>query len=189
MFLDMKSSTTIAERLGHVRFYRLLNELFHEISQPVLQTKAEIYQYVGDEVVLTWPVAQGFEEFNCIRCFFLFRGNLERHSDNYMKEFGVRPQFKAGLHFGKVICAQIGDLKREIVYNGDVLNTTARIQSECNTYQRDCLVSGQLIKRLGESNEFTWDKIGSVTLRGKESEVDLFSVKENDINISNQQGH
>jgi adenylate cyclase len=189
MFLDMKSSTTIAERFGHVRFYRLLNELFHEISQPVLQTKAEIYQYVGDEVVLTWPVAQGFEEFNCIRCFFLFRGNLERHSDNYMKEFGVRPQIKAGLHFGKVICAQIGDLKREIVYNGDVLNTTARIQSECNTYQRDCLVSGQLIKRLGESNEFTWDKIGSVTLRGKESEVDLFSVKENDINISNQQRH
>jgi adenylate cyclase len=47
--------------------------------------------------------------------------------------------FKAGLYFGKVVSAQIGDLKREIVYNGDVLNTTARIQAECNTYQRDCL--------------------------------------------------
>lgn len=61
MFLDMKSSTTIAEQLGHVRFYTLLNEIFHEISQPVLQTKAEIYQYVGDEVVLTWQVEHGIK--------------------------------------------------------------------------------------------------------------------------------
>ena len=100
------------------------------------------------------------------------------HSENYMREYGVRPQFKAGLPFGKVICAQIGDIKREIVYNGDVLNTTARIQKECNTYQRDCLVSGHLVKRLQQSHHFKYEKIDSVTLRGKESEVELFSVSE-----------
>ena len=76
MFLDMKSSTTIAEQLGHVRFYTLLNELFHEISQPVLQTKAEIYQYVGDEVVLTWEMEHGLENSNCLKTFFMFQENL-----------------------------------------------------------------------------------------------------------------
>jgi len=132
MFLDMKSSTTIAERLGHVRFYALLNELFREISEPVLQTKAEIYQYVGDEVVLTWNLEEGLRNSNCLKIFFMFRENVRRNSDNYFKNFGVRPEFKAGLHFGKVISAQIGDLKREIAYNGDVLNTASRIQNECN---------------------------------------------------------
>lgn len=73
MFLDMKSSTTIAEQLGHVRFYSLLNEIFHEISQPVLQTKAEIYQYVGDEVVLTWEVEDGVKNSNCLETFFMFQ--------------------------------------------------------------------------------------------------------------------
>lgn len=176
MFLDMKSSTTIAEKLGHVRFYTLLNELFHEISQPVVQTRAEIYQYVGDEVVLTWQVKDGLENSNCLRTFFMFRESLQRNSNNYFKNFGVRPEFKAGLHFGKVISAQIGDLKREIVYNGDVLNTTARIQSECNTYQRDCLVSGALMNRLTEKNGFEWERMDRVTLRGKEKEIELFSV-------------
>jgi adenylate cyclase len=176
MFLDMKSSTTIAEQLGHVRFYALLNELFHEISFPVLQTKAEIYQYVGDEVVLTWEVKNGLENSNCLKTFFMFQENLQRNSDTYLKNFGVRPQFKAGLHFGKVISAQIGDLKREIVYNGDVLNTTSRIQDECNRFQRDCLVSGNLMRRLKETNGFQWEKIGTVTFRGKETEVELFSV-------------
>src|SRR5438552_3399737 len=176
MFLDMKSSTTIAEQLGHVRFYALLNELFHEISYPVLQTKAEIYQYVGDEVVLTWEVNNGLENSNCLKTFFEFQERLHRNSENYIKNFGVKPEFKAGLHFGKVISAQIGDLKREIVYNGDVLNTTSRIQSECNKYQRDCLVSGTLMNRLKKMNGFQWEKIGDVTFRGKETEVELFSV-------------
>src|SRR6478609_7357277 len=91
MFLDMKSSTTIAEKLGHVHFYTLLNELFHEISQPVLQTKAEIYQYMGDEVVLTWEVEHGLENSKCLKTFFMFRESLLRNSDNYFKNFGVKP--------------------------------------------------------------------------------------------------
>lgn len=176
MFLDMKSSTTIAEQLGHVRFYTLLNELFHEISQPVLQTKAEIYQYVGDEVVLTWEMEHGLNNSNCLKTFFMFQESLIRNSGNYFKSFGVKPEFKAGLHFGKVVSAQIGDLKREIVYNGDVLNTTARIQEECNKYQRDCLVSGTLMNRLRQRNGYQWERIETVTLRGKETEVELFSV-------------
>jgi adenylate cyclase len=176
MFLDMKSSTTIAEQLGHVRFYALLNELFHEISYPVLQTKAEIYQYVGDEVVLTWEVKNGLENANCLKTFFMFKESMQKNADYYLKGFGVKPEFKAGLHFGKVISAQIGDIKREIVYNGDVVNTTARIQSECNIYQRDCLVSGALMDRLKDMNGFRWEKIGAVTFRGKETKVELYSV-------------
>ena len=176
MFLDMKSSTTIAEQLGHVRFYTLLNELFHQISQPVLETKAEIYQYVGDEVILTWEVNHGLENSNCLKTFFMFQESVLRNSEYYVKNFGVRPEFKAGLHFGKVVSAQIGDIKREIVYNGDVLNTTARIQHECNKYQCDCLVSGSLMNRLKGKNGFQWEKVDTVTLRGKETEVELFSV-------------
>ena len=93
MFLDMKSSTTIAEQLGHVRFYTLLNELFHEISMPVLETKAEIYQYVGDEVVLTWEMQNGLENSNCLKTFFLFKEKLQRNGERYFKNFGVKPAF------------------------------------------------------------------------------------------------
>jgi adenylate cyclase len=59
-----------------------------------------------------------------------------------------------------------------------VLNTTARIQSECNRYERNCLVSGTLMNRLKQMNGFRWERIDAVTLRGKETEVELFSVAE-----------
>jgi adenylate cyclase len=176
MFLDMKSSTTIAEQLGHVHFYSLMNELFHEITKPVLQTQAEIYQYVGDEVVLTWELRKGKKECNCIELFFLFKDTLIRNSSDYKKNFGVKPEFKAGIHFGKVISAQIGDLKREIVYNGDVLNTTARIRDACTLYGIDCIVSGELADQLKDTGAFCFEKIDTVILRGKEKAVELFSV-------------
>jgi adenylate cyclase len=64
----------------------------------------------------------------------------------------------------------------EIVYNGDVLNTTARIQHECNKYQRDFLVSGTLMQQLSSKNAFQWERVDSVILRGKETAVELFGV-------------
>jgi adenylate cyclase len=176
MFLDMYSSTTAAEKLGHEGFYNLLNEVFHEISEPAIQTKAEIYQYVGDEVVLTWNIKHGLQDANCLKSFFMFKNSLKSKSDHYLKTFGLMPGFKAGLHFGNVVCAQIGDLKRQIVYNGDVVNTASRIQDQCKKYQRDCLVSGDLFEQLKDQKGFSWERVDTVALRGKEKEVDLYGV-------------
>jgi adenylate cyclase len=176
MFLDMRSSTTIAERLGHVQFYTLLNELFHDISLPILQTNAEIYQYIGDEVVLSWEMKDGLRNANCLKVYFKFREIIEQNNNQYLNRFGVSPSFKAGLHYGKVVSAQIGDLKREIVYNGDVLNTTSRIQNECNTYKQDCLISGELRELLKNTRGYDMERLDFVALRGKKTEIEIFSV-------------
>jgi adenylate cyclase len=126
--------------------------------------------------VLSWKVEHGLQHSNCLKAFFMFQDSLLRNREHYFKNYGVKPAFKAGLHLGKVVCAQIGDLKREIVYNGDVLNTCSRIRNECNTYERDCLVSGMLMDRLNQMDGFQWERIDAVTLRGKETAVELFSV-------------
>ncbi len=177
MFLDVKSSTSIAERLGHKMYYSLLNEFFHEISEPVLMTKAEIYQYVGDEVVFTWETKNGLENANCLEIFFMIKKNVNENRNTYIQKYGFAPEFKAGVHSGKVISAQIGDIKREVIYNGDVLNTTARIQEQCNKFERELLASGNLLDQLDLTNLFKAEKIDTAKLRGKESNVEIYSVK------------
>jgi adenylate cyclase len=176
MFLDLKSSTQLAEKLGHKRYYSLLNDFFHEISESVLSTRAEIYQYVGDEVIFTWKIKEGILDENCIRIFFMIKDSLLEHYDDYLKKYGVVPSFKAGLHFGTVISAEIGDLKKEIAYSGDVLNTTSRIQEQCNKLECELLVSGNLMKHLGSTSRFITEKIATVKLRGKESSVDIYQI-------------
>jgi adenylate cyclase len=176
MFLDMKSSTTLAETLGGQKYFSLLNTFFRDISEPILEREAEIYQYVGDEVVLTWPVELGFRDANCIRVFFEILAEVERRREYYEAEFGHVPEFKAGLHFGDVITAEIGDLKKEIVYNGDVLNTTARIESMCNKYDQQLIASEELVSHLKLPDFVASRSLGPVALRGKADTIPLIAL-------------
>lgn len=173
MFLDLKSSTALAEELGHEAYYGLVNEFFRDISGPVLDNSGEIYEYVGDEVVLTWTEDQGIKDANCIRVFFDIDRVIENKKQLYLDRFGVVPEFKAGVHLGEVMTAEIGDLKRGLVFNGDVLNTGSRIEKECARLGRRLLSSADLVKRLNLPDELTPEAMGPVTLRGKSDPLEL----------------
>jgi len=176
MFLDMKASTTIAEEIGHIKYFDLLKLYYSYMTNAILETFGEIYQYVGDEIVVTWPEEVGLTNNNCIECYFKIEEAIKKHEERFIKSFGLVPGFKAGYHIGKVSAGQIGVLKKEIVYTGDVLNTTARIQAECNAYQSNILLSGALKRRLNNSNKWSITKVGEILLRGKVEAVEVFSI-------------
>lgn len=176
MFLDMKSSTTFAENMGHVKYFEMLKEYFADLSNPIIQYAGEIYQYVGDEIVVSWKLKNGLHNNNCINCFFAMKANMKRQHAKYADKFGVLPEFKAGFHFGKVTTGEIGVIKKEIIFTGDVLNTTARIQSLCNSYNVDLLISGQLIKQLTIHPPFETAALGETELRGRGEKIELFTL-------------
>ena len=177
MFLDLKSSTTIAERLGDHRYHEFLREVFSDLTTAIIRHKAEIYQYVGDEVILCWTINPSNPTSECLRCFFEIKQTLEKRIPYYKKEYENIPQFKAGAHYGNVVVGEVGDLKREITYSGDVLNTTARIQGQCNALESPMLISDKLRKYLLPDTE-AWDikSKGVIPLKGKENDLELYSV-------------
>ena len=176
MFMDLRSSTTIAERLGHLQWHYFLNDFFYDIAKPVHNTHGEIYQYVGDEVVISWKIKSGIHRNNCIRCFFGIWNRMAKRRERYIKKYGYEPIFKAGYHVGKVIVGEIGDYKRDIVFHGDTVNTASRIQAECNHYNRRLLMSHTLLDRLDLKKEYTSESITKIKLRGKEEELTLHSL-------------
>ena len=176
MFLDMKSSTTIAEDLGHVKYFNILREYYSDLSDPIIEYSGEIYQYVGDEIVVSWKLKRGLQNNNCIQCFFSIKAVLKKQSRKYNEKFGLLPEFKAGFHIGKVTTGEIGVIKKDIIFTGDVLNTTARIQGLCNTYKVDILISGDLIKELDLRSQFQIIALGETELRGKDEKIELFTI-------------
>jgi adenylate cyclase len=182
MFMDMKSSTTIAEKLGHIKYFELLREYYSDLSEAIIDYSGEIYQYVGDEIVVSWKYESGIENFNCIKCFFAMRDDLNKRADWYNEKFGVMPSFKAGFHFGKVTTGEIGAIKREIIFTGDVLNSTSRIQALCNNYQVDLIVSGILLNALDLDEKFKVKPLGQNELKGKKENLELFAVEQNETN-------
>ncbi|THV59572.1 adenylate/guanylate cyclase domain-containing protein [Flagellimonas alvinocaridis] len=178
MFLDMKSSTTIAEELGHSKYFELLKSCYADMSSPILETSGEIYQYVGDEVVVTWPEKLGLYNNNCIACFYKISEALEKKRNRYKKEFNFFPTFKAGYHIGLVTTGEIGVLKKEIIYTGDVLNTASRIQAECNAYGTQILISDALADQLQRQEQsYRFVPMDYLKLRGKKEQIQLVTIK------------
>ncbi len=176
MFLDLKGSTTTAEKLGHVLYFELLNDFFSDIAEPVAQFHGEIYQYVGDEVVVSWD-AQNEKSLNaCLDCFFNIKDTMEARKNKYFNKYGLFPQFKAGMHMGVVSTGTVGTIKKEIIYTGDVLNTTSRIENMCNQHQVELLISEELAGRIDFSGRYSPVKIGARVLKGKRAKTGLYTV-------------
>ena len=177
LFLDLKSSTTLAETLGHEKYSMLIQDCFRDLTDPILDNHAELYQYVGDEVVLTWRIKNIASYKHAINIYFDFKDVLEEKGEYYKQNYGVIPEFKAGLNSGRVMVAEVGIIRKEIAYHSDVLNTAARIQELCNKFHQPFLVSDEIVKTIGTDNieaEFQ----DNLTLRGKEKEVGVFAINQ-----------
>jgi adenylate cyclase len=175
MFLDLKGSTTIAEQLGHSRYSSLIQDCFRDLTGTLLATRAEVYQYVGDEAVLSWPVEVATQDANCLRAYFEFSAALERRREYYTGAYGLVPVFKAGINLGLVTVVEVGVLKRAIVYHSDVLNTAARVQALCNEHGRSLLITDAVVSKLADPS-YRFDFIGDILLRGKAQSVGIYGV-------------
>jgi adenylate cyclase len=177
MFLDLRSSTEIAEQLDELEYFEFLKEFFKDATTGILKAKGEIYQYVGDEIVISWPFLRGLENRNCINAYFEVKKIIEREAEKYKSKYGVVPSFKVGLHGGKVISGEIGLIKRDIAFSGDILNTAARIQAKCNELGVDLLLSQDLYDRLRmPSSQYVARSVGNVDLRGKSEPLTLYTI-------------
>lgn len=176
MFLDMKDSTTAAEKLGHIRYFNLLKDYYADLSNSIVNHEGEVYQYIGDEIVISWDHQKGTRGNNCVECFFSMKSDLQNKAPYYKNKYDFVPSFKAGLHYGLVTTGEIGALKKEIIFTGDILNTTARIQGLCNEHNAELLTSGALIKKLSLTSDYIIHSLGKAELKGKSELVELVSV-------------
>jgi adenylate cyclase len=187
MFLDLKASTPFAEEHGHVKYSRLIQDCFYDLTDIVIKRNALVYQYVGDEVVLTWDVEKGVKDNNCIATFFDFDRALKGRDEYYLKNYGRSPEFKAGIHYGEAVITELGGVKKEIAYHGDTLNTASRIQSVCNEMKKCLLVSADLLGILYDpeiDQKYKIESKGVVQLKGKRHHIGLFSVEEKDMSVA-----
>lgn len=178
LFVDLANSTGIAETLGPLKFAEFKNDFFFDLAEPVLNARGQIVQYVGDEVMITWPVRQGkrSRSADCVRMFFELRDRIARRSSVYESRYGIVPQFRAGLHSGPVVVSELGDIKREIVFSGDAVNTAARIQALCRPLGHDFLASRAALEGIELPTRINAEEVGEHTLRGRTEPVSLVSL-------------
>ncbi len=177
MFLDLKGSTQLAEQLGGIRFSNYINDFFYDITPAILEAKGEIYRYVGDEIVVSWDIKRGLRDANCVRAFFLARHALRKHREKYLKRYGTIPAFRAGYHCGKVVVGEIGKIKSQISFSGEVMYLASQIEQECKTFRRENLISIDLLKKISLPGIYEMKPVSNVTQKSGR-QIDLYTIKE-----------
>ncbi len=176
MFVDMNSSTSIAEKLGHIKYSSFIKDCFFDLSV-VRKYGAEVYQYVGDEAVLTWELSKMKSVTECIDAFWAFNDELVKKSVHYVNNYGIVPEFKAGMSIGMVTVVEIGAFKKEIAYHGNTLNTASRIVDLCHVYSEKLLMSKKLYDEIvKENSNYIYARVAETQLRGKQRTTEIYSI-------------
>jgi len=175
LFLDINNSTTIAEKIGHEKYFNMLHDFFADITEPIIANWGHIYQYVGDEVVICWKNTPK----NKLRCLKFVRQavlTFKRKEDYYLKEYGVAPTFKAGIHAGDVTAGYIGIIKKDLVFSGDTLNTSARIRSKCHELKHSFILSIDFLTGFDVPHPYHITEIGEMEFKGRKEKSKVYSL-------------
>lgn len=175
MFLDLKDSTPIAETLGHKLYFSFIRDFIFQVSVALIDNNARIYQYVGDEIVTSWPLSRE-NATACVKALLQARRQLQQESEVFRRKYGIVPDFRAGIHAGTVMVGEIGVIKKDLAMSGDTMNTAARIRSSCSDLGHRYMASGDFME-LTDLKDWQSNSFGSIDLKGKSSAVMLYSLK------------
>jgi len=175
MFMDLKDSTPIAEKLGHEENFKFIRDFIYEASVALIEHRGRIYQYVGDEIVVSWI----YNKRNIKRCLASVieaRRNLQKNGEAFRRNYNIVPEFRVGIHVGDVTVGEIGVIKKDLAMSGDTMNTTARIRGAANELNQKFIVSKEFVEGAG-LEEWQAESLGIVDLKGKGNGIELFSLK------------
>jgi adenylate cyclase len=175
MFLDLKDSTPIAETLGHKNYFLFIRDFIHFVSLAILEHGARIYQYVGDEIVVSWIYSEENSE-KAVRAVIEARKALQQQSEHFRRKYGVTPEFRVGIHAGDVTVGEIGLIKKDIAMSGDTMNTAARIRSSTSELNQKFIVSKDFFD-LSTLKTHQSESLGRIELKGKKDGLELYALK------------
>ncbi|MEJ2005954.1 MAG: adenylate/guanylate cyclase domain-containing protein [Cyclobacteriaceae bacterium] len=177
LFIDLNDSTSIAERLGPENYFNFLSSFFSLTARIIEAHHGEIYQHVGDEIIITWPVDEGRKNHRALLLFYEIEEAIDKHKHEFLKAYGVYPQVKGSLHAGLVTKGEILGKKREFIFTGDVLNATSRMQSLCKPNEARLIISDDLFQQLDLPASIRSESLGIHQLKGRERTMEVHRLE------------
>ncbi|WP_407520722.1 adenylate/guanylate cyclase domain-containing protein [Methylobacterium oryzisoli] len=182
LFLDVTGSTRFAEEHGDLMAQRYLGAIFGALARPVHRSRGSIDDYVGDMALVSWTMERGTRDAACLRCVFDIARTIAAESDRWVAQFGQVPGFRAALHCGSVVTAEIGLERHKIAYFGDTLNTTSRLEAVAKELDVPILVSGDLLDRLGPlPDDIVAEDLGLRRVRGRNEPLRIAAIRHDSI--------
>src|SRR5262249_14189111 len=175
LFSDIRSFTTITERLGAAATVELLNEYFSFMEDVIVSNNGFVVQYIGDAIMAAFgvPVAVPDDAARAVRCAVQMLKALDLFNQGRGNSFPVN--IGIGLASGDVIYGEIGSpTRKNYSIVGDTVNLAARIESLTKKYGARILICEQTWRN-SDPGLFVRE-VDRITARGQQKPVTLYEV-------------
>jgi len=173
MFVDMRGSTDLGERVLAYDVVFILNRFFTELSEALAASHGHYAQFAGDGLMALYGLDPGRKPRACRDALEgaaeMFR-RVDRLNGQLQGEFGESVQMGIGIHGGEAIVGTMGPPKTPLLTAvGDNINIAARLEAQTREQQCDLIVSAETLAR--ENIDFTSAVSREIELRGRVNRV------------------
>jgi adenylate cyclase len=177
LFTDIRSFTTLSERMDPQQLVGLLNEYFSEMVGIVMEENGVVDKYIGDAIMAVFgaPVPKPGDAVNAVRAAVRMRTAL-RHLNARLAERGI-PALRTGIgiHTGPVVAGNIGSEKRmEYTVIGDAVNLASRLESNTKDLGVNVLISDDTYQRV--KDVISARPVREITVKGRKQPVMTYEV-------------
>jgi adenylate cyclase len=177
LFTDIRSFTTLSEKMDPQQLVGLLNEYFSEMVGIVMSEDGVVDKYIGDAIMAVFgaPVPKPNDAVNAVRAAVRMRVAL-KHLNERLIERGIpRLRTGIGIHTGEVVAGNIGSEKRmEYTVIGDAVNLASRLESNTKDLAVNVLISEdtyELTKHAIDARP-----VKEITVKGRKQPVMTYEV-------------
>ena len=173
MFVDMRGSTSLGERVLAYDVVFILNRFFTELSDALADSHGHYAQFAGDGLMALYGLETERKQRACADALKgareMFR-RIEALNQQLQSEFGENVQMGIGIHGGEAIVGTMGPPKTPLLTAvGDNINIAARLEAQTKTQNCDLIVSVETLEK--EGIDYPEASVKSLEVRGRDNQV------------------
>ncbi len=172
MFSDIRGFTSISEKLSSEDSFSFVNDYLRTMAPIIRNHNGFIDKYLGDGIMALFPTNPN----DALACAKKMRDALNLFNEQSRMSGKPVIDIGIGLHTGLCIIGTVGEQRRiDTTVISDAVNLTARIESLTKHYKTPIILSGETVQRLSHDEISNLRFIGSVVVRGKTLQTDLYT--------------
>jgi class 3 adenylate cyclase len=182
LFSDIRSFSTISEKLSPEEVVTLLNEYLSEMTDAIRPWGGYVNNFIGDAIVAIFgaPVDQPDKEWRAVAAALTMRERLAELNQRRVARGEAPIDNGVGISTGEAVAGQIGSLER-LMYTviGDTVNVAARLETLTKKYpEHPVLINGPTADALKDHADLVLKGLGPINVKGRAEPVDVYAVVE-----------
>ena len=177
LFSDIRSFTTVVERLAPQRLTELMQEYFNEMTDAVFATNGIVDKFIGDALMAFWgaPIEQPDQADLAVRTAIDMTERLRRLQEKWGQSGLPVLDIGIGVNLGVATIGNFGSAKRfDYTVIGDTVNAASRLEALNKEHKSHIIISESTKSQLTIPIEYR--DLGEVSVKGKEKPVHVFEV-------------